>query len=481
MDPNDTIRQAFADAGQEQVFRFWGELNADQRQRLVSQAKSIDLDEVARLHRELIAGANGDGSAATGDQLIEPAPWIAVPSGDDRFRDWQQAKVRGEEAILAGRVAAFTVAGGQGTRLGFDGPKGAFPVTPVTGKPLFQVFAEKLRATERRYGHPIGWWIMTSDLNHEATVKLFAEHYHFGLDPQQVRMFRQGLMPAVDHAGKILLAAKDQIAMSPDGHGGSLRALVRSGAVEAMRERGIDLLSYFQVDNPLVRCVDPEFIGFHLLRGSEMSSKAVLKTDPAEKVGVFAQVDGVLQVVEYSDLRDDLAAARDDDGGLRFRAGNIAIHVLNLDLVARLGGSDDPAERLPFHRADKKVPCLDDSGRLVEPDQPNAVKFEMFVFDALTFARNPLVVETPREREFSPVKNATGSDSPETSKADQLRQFARWFRAAGLEMPVDQTGLPDMPVEVSPLFADSMESFQQHWRALVSPPVLQPGMVLDEQ
>jgi len=480
MDPHDAIRHAFAEAGQGQVFRFWNELDAGQRLQLVAQAQTIDLEEISRLHRELIAGT-GPGGGASPRQVIEPAPWIPAADSEEDFRRWQRAAVRGEEAVLAGRVAAFTVAGGQGTRLGFDGPKGAFPVTPVTGKPLFQVFAEKLRATGHRYGQEIGWWIMTSELNHEATVKLFEEHRHFGLDPQQVHLFRQGLMPAVDHHGRILLEAKDRIAMSPDGHGGSLRALVRSGAVDAMRERGVDLISYFQVDNPLVRCIDPEFIGFHLLCESGMSSKAVLKTEPGEKVGVFAKVDGVLQVVEYSDLPDELAAARDDDGGLRFRAGNIAIHVLDIDLVARLGGSSDPAERLPFHRADKKVPCLDDNGQLVQPDKPNAVKFEMFVFDALAFARNPLVVETPREREFSPVKNATGSDSPESSKADQLRQFARWFRAAGVELPVDRTGLPEMPVEISPLFADNMQSFQQHWRAMVSPPTLVPGLVLDEQ
>lgn len=480
MDPQDTIRQAFANAGQDQVFRFWDQLDAAQREQLVSQAAAIDLEEVARLHRELIAdGEHKDGGVPA--RRIEAAPWIACTGDDEDFRRRQQATVRGEEAILAGRVAAFTVAGGQGTRLGFDGPKGAFPVTPVTGKPLFQVFAEKIRATGRRYGRPISWWIMTSELNHEATEALFKEHHYFGLDPDQVRMFRQGLMPAVDHQGRILLETRDRIAMSPDGHGGSLRALVRSGAVDAMRERGIDLLSYFQVDNPLVRCIDPEFIGFHLLHDSEMSSKAVLKTDPGEKVGVFARVDGALQVVEYSDLPDELATARDDDGGLTFRAGSIAIHVLDLDLVARLGGSADPAERLPFHRADKKVPCLDDEGNEVRPESPNAVKFEMFVFDALTFARNPIVMETPREREFSPVKNATGADSPETCKADQLRQFARWFRATGVELPVDKTGLPEMPVEVSPLFADNAQAFQQHWRAMVSPPVVVAGLVLDEQ
>ena len=481
MDDTNDIRQEFAAAGQEHVFKFWDQLNSAERQRLEAQSRGVDLEELARLHRQLVLGEESSTvSAGSGtSSLIKPAPWISSPTTDDEQRQWQQARVRGEESILAGRVAAFTVAGGQGTRLGFDGPKGAFPVTPVTDKPLFQVFAEKLRAAERRYGRPIGWWIMTSDLNHEATEILFKDNNYFGLNPDDVSMFRQGLMPAVDHNGKILLADKGEIAMSPDGHGGSLRALVRSGAVTAMRGRGIDLLSYFQVDNPLVRCIDPEFVGFHLGHNSELSSKAVLKTDPDEKVGVFAKVDDQLQVVEYSDLPDELASAREDDGGLRFRAGNIAIHMLNLDLVERLGASKDPAERLPFHRADKKVPHVDENGDRVDPETPNGVKFEMFVFDALLFAKNPLVVETPRSREFSPVKNATGSDSPETCRADQLRQFARWFEAAGTPVPRDQTGLPAMLVEISPLFADSMESFQHHWNALSQRPPIEPGLVLE--
>lgn len=472
------IRQIFTDAGQGHVFRFWDELNSAERQRLEQQARGIDLDELARLNRQLVSAE--DPSAPTTSR-IEPPEWIARPESGEDERQWQQARVRGETAILDGRVAAFTVAGGQGTRLGFDGPKGAFPVTPVTGKPLFQVFAEKLRAAERRYGNPVHWWIMTSELNHEATEAFFQKNNFFGLRPEHVGMFRQGLMPAVDRDGNILLAGKGEIAMSPDGHGGSLRALVRGGATAAMRERGIDLISYFQVDNPMVRCIDPEFIGFHLAHASEMSSKAVLKTDPGEKVGAFAMVDGRLQVLEYSDLPEELANARDSGGRLKFRAGSIAIHMLNLDLVERLGGSTDPAERLPFHRALKKVPHVNERGEPVDPQEPNGVKFEMFVFDALLFANNPLVIETPREREFSPVKNATGGDSPETCKADQLRQFARWLEAAGATVSKDRTGLPDMLFEISPLFADTMESFQNHWNALPQPPALVPGLVLDQQ
>jgi UDP-N-acetylglucosamine/UDP-N-acetylgalactosamine diphosphorylase len=471
---SESVRQTFDAAGQGHVFRFFDRLSPSSQASLLRQAAGIDLAEIDHLVRTLVRGTGGSGAAAKDYGGIAPAPYIPLPgSGGDAAR-WREAAIVGESALRAGRVAAFTVAGGQGTRLGFDGPKGTFPVTPVAGKTLFQVFAEKILAASRRYGRPIPWFIMTSDINHDATVAFFEEHRHFGLDPAGVRFFSQGLMPAVTPEGKILLSAPDQIALSPDGHGGSLRALVRNGCTARMEELGIDLLSYFQVDNPLVRPLDPAFLGFHLLEESEASSKTCLKAYPEEKVGVFVSRDGVLEVLEYSDLPAELVQARDADGQIRFRAGSIAIHVFSRALVERMGAAEDPALRLPFHLARKKVPTVDDQGNPVEPEAPNGIKFEMFVFDALPFARNPLVVETARSEEFSPVKNAAGNDSPQTCREDQLRQFARWARAAGHDVPVDATGLPDFPFEISPLFADSAEAFA----ARGGEAVLAPGAVL---
>ncbi len=250
-------------------------------------------------------------------------------------------------------MAAFTVAGGQGTRLGYDGPKGAFPVTPVKGKPLFEVFAQKIIAAGRRHGRPLHWFIMTSHQNHAATEAFFTERRWFGLDRGRVHFFRQGRMPAVDFNGRILLETPGAIALSPDGHGGSLRALDRSGMLDLMAAEGVDTMSYFQVDNPLTHCVDPTFIGWHLQRGSEMSSKTVSKAFPEEKLGHFCVRKGQLVVVEYSDLPLDLQRMREADGRLRYAAGNIAIHVLDRDFVRRLARSG--AERaLPFHRAEKR-------------------------------------------------------------------------------------------------------------------------------
>jgi UDP-N-acetylglucosamine/UDP-N-acetylgalactosamine diphosphorylase len=208
-----------------------------------------------------------------------------------------------------------------------------------------------------------------------------------------------------------------------------------------------------------------------------MSSKMVPKTEPAEKVGLFCRRGGRLEVAEYSDLPAAIQAEREADGRLRFRAANIAVHVLDREFVRRLAGGEGS---LPFHRADKKIPVVDTDGRTVNPDKPNGVKFELFVFDALPFARNPLLLETRRADDFSPVKNAAGADSPQTAHDDQLRQWARWLRAAGAAIPADATGLPPFALEVSPRFADDEPSFVSAWRKLSPPPAVRDGLVLTD-
>jgi UDP-N-acetylglucosamine/UDP-N-acetylgalactosamine diphosphorylase len=291
---------------------------------------------------------------------------------------------------------------------------------------------------------------MTSDANDLATRAFFERNRHFGLDPDDVFFFQQGMMPAFDLHGRMLLAEKDSLALSPDGHGGSLRALNKSGALADMRKRGVEHLSYFQVDNPLVHCIDPLFLGLHDTTGSEMSSKTIPKAGPLEKVGNFVVGDGVLQVIEYSDLPESLAKEKNPDGSLKFNAGSIAIHALRVSFVERLTASG--RLELPWHRAEKKVPFVDDKGRSIKPEQPNAVKLEQFVFDAIPLAKNAIVYETDRGEEFSPVKNAEGNDSPATSRRDQVRRAAKWLRLARIEVPMKADD-PDATIEISPLFA----------------------------
>jgi UDP-N-acetylglucosamine/UDP-N-acetylgalactosamine diphosphorylase len=466
--------ETFQCAGQAQVFAFFDQLPAVEQEALLAEAAEIDLDEIARLTRALLAK---NAAASVNLDGLAPAPYVALPGHGGDASAWARAKAAGEAALRAGRVAAFTVAGGQGTRLGYDGPKGTFPVTPVKQKPLFQVFAEKLRAAGVRYGRPLHWFIMTSHANHAATEAFFAEHTFFGLDPARVHFFRQGRMPAVDFAGKILLEAPGRIAMSPDGHGGSLRALNRSGALDLLKSEGIDTISYFQVDNPLVRCIDPAFLGWHLGSASEMSSKMVPKAYAEEKLGHFCTQRGRLVVIEYSDLPSAWQRELDPvTGRLRFVAGSIAIHILDREFVRRMAAGENS---LPFHRADKKIPAVDAEGWPMKPDQPNGAKFEMFVFDALPFAKNPVVVETARADDFSPVKNAEGVDSPQTCREDQLRQFARWLRANNAAIETDASGLPRVVMEIAPAFGYDEETFAESWRKISSRPAVADGLYLE--
>ncbi|MGZ0708137.1 UTP--glucose-1-phosphate uridylyltransferase [Coraliomargarita sp. W4R53] len=470
----NSLIESFKQAGQGQVFQFFDDLDAPSQASLIAQAETIDLAEVNALVEEHVKGAHDNSLNLDG---LEPAPYEALPVNGGDSAKWVTAWDAGSVALQAGRVAAFTVAGGQGTRLGYDGPKGTYPVTPVTDKTLFQVFAEKIARSGERFGVTIPWFILTSEINNDATVAAFEAGDFFGLDRDSVHFIVQGLVPAVDYEGKILLAEKGKIAMTPDGHGGSLRALVRSGAVDAMKAQGIDIVSYFQVDNPIVQCIDPAFVGFHVLGQSELSSKMVPKAYALEKVGHFCMQNGQALVVEYSDMPNEMQQETTAEGGIRFNGGSVAIHIFDRDFIARAGGSGE-GSKLPFHRADKKIPFVNAAGETIKPEAPNGVKFEMFVFDALPLAKNPVIIEAAREDDFSPVKNAEGVDSPKSSKEDQLRMFARWLKAAGESIETDETGLPAVTFEISPRFAADEADFVTQWAALDSKPAINDGVVI---
>ena len=470
-----SLRGKFDQAGQDHVFAWWNELDGAARERLIAQAQEIDLEEIKGLVADLV---HGNGAGALSFEGLEPAPYHRHPDHGGDAVLWAHMKSKGESALAEGQVAAFTVAGGQGTRLGFDGPKGTFPVTPVKGKMLFQVFAEKIIAAQNQYESTIPWFIMTSDVNHAATVTAFVDHAYWGLQPNQVQFFSQGRMPAVDEARKIILEGKDSIAMSPDGHGGSLRALVRSGALATMRRMGATIISYFQVDNPLVNFLDPAFIGFHLESESEMSSKMIPKAYAGEKVGHFCTQKGNTVVIEYSDLPESYQEERDASGDLRYLAGSIAIHLLSADFIGRLVEGNRAGMTLPFHLAHKKIKSLQPDGSIISPVAPNGYKFELFVFDALPFARNPVIIETKREDDFSPVKNADGVDSPASSKLDQMKQWMRWLSAVGVSVPVDSDGNPTIHFEISPIFADSEKALIEHWNQLEEKPEIVDGLYL---
>ena len=454
-----TLREKLAAVDQCQVLRFFDSLDERGREQLRRQLLALDLGEIDELAEQHVRHKTPMHIPAA----IEPVSAYPRRPHAGQERLYADATDRGHALLRAGKVAAFLVAGGQGTRLGYDGPKGEFPVTPVKNKPLFQVFAEQLQAWSRDAGKAIPWYIMTSDANDAQTRAFLEKNSHFGLDPADIFIFQQGMMPAFDLHGHMLLAEKDSLALSPDGHGGSLRALHKSGAIADMKQRGVEHLSYFQVDNPLVHTIDPLFLGLHDITGSEMSSKTIPKTGPLEKVGNFAIGDGVLQVIEYSDMPEALATATNADGTLKLNAGSIAIHALRVSFIERLNAAG--RLELPWHRAEKKVAYVDEQGNLVKPEQPNAVKLEQFVFDAIPLAKNAIVYETERREEFSPVKNAEGVDSPAMSRRDQNRRAARWLRSAGVEVP-SKGEEPDATLEISPLYATSEAQLRDRSPAL---------------
>jgi len=285
-------------------------------------------------------------------------------------------------------------------------------------------------------------------------------------------------MPAVDKAGKIILEEKGKIAMTPDGHGGCLRGMCRSGAVAKLKARGVECVSYWQVDNPLVDLIDPYFVGFHLLGRSQMSSKMIPKAYALEKVGHFCLDEGRLCVIEYSDLPKEYQEAADANGKLKFIAGSVAIHVIDLNFIEQMGGAGG-GQKLPFHRADKKIPFVNPDGVLIKPEKANGIKFEMFVFDALPMSKDPVIIEGARADEFSPVKNAEGVDSPATCKADQKKQFARWLEKVGVKLAEGADGVPLIDIEISPLFATNADDFAKKWNALNPKPAVAAGFVLE--
>ncbi|MFH5802997.1 UTP--glucose-1-phosphate uridylyltransferase [Alienimonas sp. DA493] len=452
--PPDLVARLNA-TGDAHLLRFWDELDDAGREKLASQLAELDLAAAHRLYEAKTGGRDDSGdAAAAAAKAAPPSAVVRLATSEQDVADRQAATAVGEELLKSGAVGAILVAGGQGTRLGFDKPKGMFPVGPVSGATLFELLAGQLKARGQAAGVSIPLYVMTSPATDAPTREEFAAQDYYGLGEENVVFFRQGTMPAVDDAtGRALLAAKDEVAVSPDGHGGLVAALKNRGVLEHMRNRGVATLYYHQVDNPTAIVCDPAFLGFHKRLGGQVSTKVVAKVGPAEKMGVVCDVDGVTQIIEYSDLPDDVAARTDADGGLLLWAGNTAIHCFERSFLERLADEGQRFDEtgsgagLPFHVAHKKVPHLNDAGEPVEPSEPNAYKFERFIFDALPLADVAPVVETDRAREFNPVKNAEGSDSPATAKAALTALHRGWLEAAGATVAEGTT------VEILPSFA----------------------------
>lgn len=439
------LRHGLRAAGQAHAVDRFDRLAPSDQALLAEQLAALDLSLLAELHGLI---EERPASATS----FEPPELFPLRREDEHAGRAAAAVQRGEELLRGGKVGYVLVAGGQASRLGYDAPKGDYPIGPVTERTLFAYHAQRLLAARRRYGSTTPWYVMTSPANDAATRTIFAENDHYGLDPDEVFFFSQDMLPALDAEGRVLFAAPDRLFLAPNGHGGCLLGLASSGALEDMRARGLELLSYFQVDNPLVRPADSLFLGLHALDDAGMSTKVVEKRDAGEKVGVIGHIDGVLGCIEYSDLPDELREERDPSGALRFRAGNIAVHALSVGFLESVTRGE---LSLPWHVARKTIQVADEGGALVET---TGFKFETFVFDALARSPRSVTLEVDRGVEFSPVKNKDGEDSPATAKAALCSLFAEWVRAAAGKLP-EPDAAGNVPVEVDPRHAETQDEF----------------------
>ena len=422
------------DIGQEHVLAHYDQLDEASRQSLLAQVESVDWPEVARL---IETHVKQKPSFALPEDLA-PAPWYPREPTPELATKYRQAQPPGERLLRQHKVAAFTVAGGTGQPARLGPPQGHLPRhPPPRGAALPGLRRVHPTRPAEVLHHPP---VVRDDQPDQSRThqSLLPEAHYFGLRPENVMLFPQAMMPAIDmETHRVLLEAPDAIALSPNGHGGSLKALWTSGAIADMQKRGIEQISYIQVDNPTVHVVDPLFLGLHATDDAQMSSKMLPKREPMEKLGNFCLSGGKVRVIEYSNLPEAHARQRDDSGELRFKAGSIAIHVIRVDFVESLNNQPGGFS-LPWNRAEKKVAYIDDEGQPHQPGEPNAVKLETFVFDALPLCENSIVYETDRIEEFAPIKNADGpncEDCPSSSKRLQSERAARWLERAGVAVP----------------------------------------------
>ncbi|KAL8761772.1 MAG: hypothetical protein Q9184_002133 [Pyrenodesmia sp. 2 TL-2023] len=474
----NALKDKYAKAGQEHVFAFYEELSLPEKVGLFESLKSFDPDYINEITQKAL---HPPQSVDTSEETkLDPLPDTATASIlDSKEEDIQSWYTSGLDLVSKGQVAVVLMAGGQGTRLGSSDPKGCFNIGLPSQKSLFQIQAERIwkvqQLAEKESGKKdiaVPWYVMTSGPTRRPTEKFFEDHNYFGLNKDNVSIFEQGVLPCISNEGKILL---DTVA--PDGNGGIYQALISSNVRTDMRKRGIQHIHAYCVDNCLVKVADPVFIGFSAAKDVDIATKVVRKRNAQEPVGLILQKNGKPDVVEYSEIDNATAEAKDSSTPdlLKFRAANIVNHYYSFRFLETI---EDWVHKLPHHVARKKIPYIDiEKGETIKPDKPNGIKLEQFVFDVfpLTSLEQFACMEVKREEEFSPLKNArgTGEDDPDTSKQDILNQGRRWVENVGgiveSEAAIEETG-----VEVSPLVSYGGEGLEfLQGRTIKAPAVIE--------
>lgn len=442
VEPSSTLIQTLKSEGQEHIIEMLSpssSLTAEQRSHLISQLERIDWHDI---HHNLYTAPALDN--------VTPSDQVSLA---DRATLATEVEAIGRKAYENGEVAALLVAGGDGSRLGFDRPKGCYPIGPVSEESLYQKTAEKVLSASRETGRDIPLILMTGPSTHAPTVEFFNENKFFGLKPEQVIIFEQGTVPTFSREGKLLLRAPGDLLVNPNGHGGSIPGMIDSGTLDALNKLGIKDIVYIQVDNALAPIYDPFTVGLRRSREVDIVNKVVSKVTPQEKMGALVKVDNKDIVVEYSDLTDEQKVMTVPGGGYLFNLGNVAAHVLSVNFINRLR---DEGFHLPYHKASKEVAAWkgDLNGGTPVLEKVSGVKYETFFFDILARA-SCVCAEVSRSEEFAPVKSREGADSPATTRQMMDAEFHRWFSEAGIEVP------PDCVIEIAPRFAATLAQFKE--------------------